>query len=446
MRFVLMVLLWCCTVYAKLDHKISGVLRVHMYPVCPVETHALTGVGHAFLVDKKEGLFVAINPKGVDPFCALVPFVRLEAIDGRVLRCHPIQHMHQLNLLKVYEEDKPLLQDLHEFRVSSNAPPLNAEVSLVSDWSTKVWADSTLSSTWTYDKRHSVMYEVGAPERIFVSGGPLLLKETGDVVGVVMHRFLSTLCVFSGEYLAFQLNHFNRYKTLFTPHLGVAFRKETLSKIETEFGHAFKPKGYECSKLPNTRLMMVGCVWVEDGRLMSPSLRVGDVFLAIDGAPVYRERDIWEALRAAHHKGQASVKVRLWRYGSVREESVELRFFTSTMPKRVHRYGPCFFVEGGVFQDAQKQLLQISCQGLHPLERCELQKIDGRDVKTIDDVIAVLRDKDQEGLWMQVKTLTHTLDGGCIKEKREKMYFLWPTQTPRLSATYVFDGSWSKQC
>lgn len=436
-------LFFLCCMLCGASGEISGVVRVHIYPVVPSKNIPVSG-DTAFLVDKKEGIFVAMNPEYAHGLSSLVPFIRLEAIDGRVLRCHMVQAMHRIHLLKVYEEDRHLLEGLHEFRVCKSPPPVRADVRFVADWPTKVWANAKISSTWSYSHQCSTVYEVTAMEQMLETGSPVVLLKTGEVVGVIAVRNLATILAYSGESLAFQLDHFKKTGSLFTPHLGVAFIRPSYQSLEKELGADFKPRGYDLSKLNDSRVVSVGSVWIEDGCALSP-FEVSDVFLAIDNKPIREERHVWEALCAAQNKGAKSVTVRLWRYGVVREEKIKIRHFSNTMAKRIHDYGPCTFVEGAQLRDAEQTYLMVVCRGMCPLAGSELQKIDGQEVKTIDDVIAALKGNDQDGLWLQFKTLGESGSDYRLP-KREQMYFLWPTTTPRVSATYVNNDGWRKQC
>ena len=445
MMKIFSVLFLCCALYAKMHQDISGVVRVHIYPVCS-EGQTFSG-DVAFLVDKNEGLFMTMHCKSMESLSALVPFVRVETMDGRILRCHLVQNMQNLAVLKVWEEDKPLLQGLHVFSLRKTAPPIKTDVRFVGSWVTKTWTAGKISSTWSYDNHLSTVYEMTVNEKMLECGSPAVQEDTGEVVGVVARRHLATILLFSGEYLAFQWDYFKKNGALFTPHLGALFKKDTVRALEGETGETFKPRGYDCSKLIEKRLVIVGALRREDGVVLSPSLQVLDVVLAVDGTPVYEETHLWEALRGAYHKGAYDVTVKLWRYGVVREERVALRFFANTLAERVLRYGPCFFVEGVVGCDAVKRYLQVSCHGTSPLTRCEALKVDGHDVKTIADVKAALAHKDKDGVWLHAKTLKYTKkDEVASMPKKEFMYYLWAGKDAHTSDVYVNNGGWRKQC
>jgi serine protease Do len=165
-----------------------------------------------------------------------------------------------------------------------------------------------------------------------------------------------------------------------------------------------EPADVQVFSLPNANGAVVS--QVPDGPAKSAGVQLGDVIVGVDGQPIVDRGDLME--RIAMRQPGERVNLDLIRYGRRERVAVTLGSFATEAPTRQTSAAPAADAVGRLGFAAEAQAAQGRARGapaggviitrVDPsgpapriLEGLKIEKLNGRDIRTVDDLSAAAR-------------------------------------------------------
>ncbi len=363
----------------------TGIFNVSMHVKQGKTKNIFYEDGVAFLVDKKRGIFLYVSSNfSFSPNEQVQAEAFLSHAKGIHIRCSKVVTYYGINFLYVCDEDKGLLQGLHQFDISSSQKELTPcqKVRWIVEKEKLLWDGGEINSFATAAGCVPLV-ECSGLLRTVVRGSPVLDVETNAIVGALFGGYRATMEMIPGYYLRMLLdseveNNGNTVRmqwALETVNLG-ELEENWQRKVTLE-----QEKSYPLGKVPTL------IAWYCNRR--EGVLLPGDVFLEVAGKKVFSHEGVVRAIWQEWLSGAQSFKAKVMRVGA--EQEVEVPLNTRTMranPQGTITFGPYTFF---IFTDLQGEHIVCEKHDVGAFESSEVKKMNGQEIKNLSQVEQILR-------------------------------------------------------